>query len=77
MQDETRMTAAETLKVVYGLVQEMSEQTHTPWHALVIQHVSHQMERHPMTVSGKPLVSVVSKRAQVSYFIQFHVRNAA
>ena len=24
-QDETRMTAAETLKVVYGLVQEMSE----------------------------------------------------
>jgi hypothetical protein len=26
MHDETRMTAAETLKVVYGLVQEMSNQ---------------------------------------------------
>jgi hypothetical protein len=26
MQDETRMTTAETLKAVYGLVQEMSEQ---------------------------------------------------
>ncbi len=25
MQDEARMTTAETLKVVYGLVQEMSE----------------------------------------------------
>ena len=28
-QDESRMTAAETLKVVYGLVQEMSERIHT------------------------------------------------
>ena len=27
-QDEPRTTAAETLKVMYGLVQEMSEQSH-------------------------------------------------
>ena len=77
MQDETRMTAAETLKVVYGLVQEMSEQTHIPWHALVIQHVSHQMERHPITVSGKPLVGIVSDSAQVLHLIQLRFRNAA
>jgi hypothetical protein len=36
MQDETRMTAAETLKVVYGLVQEMSEQMQTPCHTLFV-----------------------------------------
>ena len=77
MQDETRMAAADTLKVVYGLVQEMSEQTHTSCHPLVVEHVSHQMERHPMTVSGKPLVGIVSDNILGSRLIQLRFRNAA
>ena len=77
MQDETRMAAADTLKVVYGLVQEMSEQTHTTYHPLVVEHLSHQMERHPMTVSGKPLVGIVNDNILVPCLIQLRVRNAA
>jgi hypothetical protein len=76
-QDESRMAAAETLKVVYGLVQEMSERIHTPYYPFVIEHVFYQMERHPMTVSGKPLVGIVNDNILVSRLIQSHVRNAA
>ena len=32
-QDEARTTAAETLKVIYGLVQEISEHSHTTYNA--------------------------------------------
>jgi hypothetical protein len=70
------MTVAETLKIIYSLVKEMSEQTHTLWHALVIEHISHQMERHLMMVSGKPLVGIVSNSAQVLHLIQLCIRNA-
>ena len=77
MQDETHMTAAETLKVVYGLVQEMSEQTHIPCHPPVVDHLSRQMERHPMVVSGKPLVGILSDNTLVSRLIQLRIRNAA
>ena len=76
-QDEFRMTAAETLKVVYGLVQEMSERIHTPYYPFVIEHISCQMERHPMTVFGKPLVGIVKDNTLVSRLIQLYLRNAA
>jgi len=69
MQDETRMAAAETLKVVYGLLQEMSEQTHTPCLAQVVDHLSRQMGKHPMMVSGKPLVGILSDNTPVSRLI--------
>ena len=77
MQDETRMAVADTLKVVYGLVQEMSEQTHTTCHPLVVEHLPHQMERHPMTVSGEPLVGIVNDNILVPCLIELPVRNAA
>ena len=69
MHDETRMTAAETLKVVYGLVQEMSEQIQSSRHTLVVEYLCFQMERHPMTASGKPSVGTVSDNTPVSCLI--------
>jgi hypothetical protein len=36
-QDEARTTAAEILKVVYGLVQDMSKQTHRTCPSLAIE----------------------------------------
>ena len=77
MQDETRMTTAETLKVVYGLVQEMSKKPYAHCHLLVVEHLSCQMGRHPMTVSGKPLVGIVSGNISLSHLIQLRARNAA
>jgi hypothetical protein len=38
--EETRTTAAETLKVVYGLVQEMSKQMHSACHRLAVKYIS-------------------------------------
>lgn len=37
-QDEARAAAAETLKIVHGLVQDMSEQTHSACLLLVIEY---------------------------------------
>jgi hypothetical protein len=41
-QDEARTTAAETLKIIYGLVQEMSKQTMSTCH------------RHPLIIEFLP-----------------------
>jgi len=35
-QDEAQMTAAETLKVIYSLVQEMSEHSHSTFNAPLV-----------------------------------------
>jgi hypothetical protein len=67
--DKTRMMVAETLKVIYGLIQEMSERIHTPYYLFVVDHVSRQMERCPMMVSGKPLVGIVNDNTLVSCLI--------
>ena len=77
MQDETRMTTAETLKVVYGLVQEMSEKTYARCHLLVVEHLSCQMERHLMMVSGKLSVGIVTDNISFLCLIQLRSRNAA
>lgn len=37
-QDEARTTAAETLKIIYGLVQDMSEQTHSTRLLLAVEY---------------------------------------
>ena len=44
--DETRTTAAEILKVVYGLIQDTSKQTYCTCFSLAIEHPSHQMAKH-------------------------------
>ena len=37
-QDEARTTAAEILKIVHGLVQDMSEQTHSACLSLIVEY---------------------------------------
>jgi len=39
-QEEARTTASEALKVVYGLVQEMSERMHSTCHWLAVDYLS-------------------------------------
>jgi hypothetical protein len=60
-QDEARTTAAQTLEVVYGLVQNMrviieGERIHLVCHPLSVEHASLKTARHRVTVSGIPLV---------------------
>jgi hypothetical protein len=38
-QDEARTAAAETLKVVYGLIQEMSEQNSYTFRMLIVEYL--------------------------------------
>ena len=62
--DEARTTAAQTLEVVYGLVQNMrvvmdGEQTHLACHALAIEYSSLQTARHPLKVFVLSLVRVI------------------
>jgi hypothetical protein len=38
-QDEARTTAAETLKVIFGLVEEMSEHSHSTYNATFVDNL--------------------------------------
>ena len=60
-QDEARTTAAQTLEVVYGLVQNMrvvieGKSLHQVCHPLSVEHTSLKTAKHRVTVSGIPLV---------------------
>ena len=60
-QDEARTTAAQTLEVVYGLVQNMrviigGEQTNSVCKPRFVEYPSFKMAKHLLALSGKPLV---------------------
>ena len=57
--DEARTTGAEILKVVYGLVQDMSKQTNCACLSLTIERPSRQMGKHLVALSAKFLVRFV------------------
>jgi hypothetical protein len=66
--DEARTTAAEVLKVVYGLVQDMSEQTHI---SPAGYRITIRLEvRHRMTVFEMPLVRYFDNLELVSCLIE-------
>jgi hypothetical protein len=60
-QEEAKLTAAKTLEVVYGLVQNLrvvtdGEQIYEPCHSLGVEYHSFQMAKHRSTVSRMPSV---------------------
>jgi hypothetical protein len=59
MNDEARTTAAETLSVVYSLVQEMSKQTYSTRRRLVVERV--------FLIDGKASVDSVWEALGVFY----------
>jgi hypothetical protein len=59
MNDEARTTAAETLRVVYSLVQEMSKQTYSTRRRLVVERV--------FLIDGKASVDSVWEALGVFY----------
>ena len=70
-QDEARTTAAQTLEVVYGLVQNMrvvieGKRLQMICRLLSVEHASLKTARHRVTVSGIPLVrSMCNDASQV------------
>jgi hypothetical protein len=59
--DEAKLTAAQILEVVHGLVQNMrvvtdGEQIYQTCHSLSVEYRSFQTAKHRSTVSGLPLV---------------------
>ena len=69
-QDEARTTAAQSLEVVYGLVQNMSaamdgEQTHLPFNTASIEYRSLQTAKHRLRISGKSSVRFVDENELV------------
>jgi ribosomal 50S subunit-associated protein YjgA (DUF615 family) len=69
-QDEARTTAAQTLKVIHGLVQGMrvimdGEQTGLAYKSAVVEYPTPQTAKHLLTVSGKPSVRFVHNKEPV------------
>jgi hypothetical protein len=65
-QDEARTTAAQTLEVVYGLVQNMrividGKKIHLACHPLAVEYSSLKTARHRVTVSGIPSVRFIPR----------------
>ena len=63
-QDEARTTAAQTLEVVYGLVQNMrvvieGKRLHLASQLLVIERAFLKTARHQLRVFGSPLVTII------------------
>jgi hypothetical protein len=63
-QDEARTTAAQTLEVVYGLLQNMrvvidGKRIDLGYEPLAVDHSTLQTARHRLTVSGVPLVRFI------------------
>jgi hypothetical protein len=69
-QDEARTTAAQTLEVVYGLVQNMNgEQMHDLSSPAAERH-SHKTARHRLTLSGLPSVCFTGSNKLVPCLIE-------
>ena len=71
-QDEARTTAAQTLEVVYGLVQNMrvvmdSKRIHLACRLLSVERSFLKTARHPQTRSGIPLVRVIDNNMPLLY----------
>jgi hypothetical protein len=63
-QDEARMTAAQMLEVVYGLVQDMrvvidGKRIHLACHPRAVEHSCLKTAKHRVTVCGIPLVRFI------------------
>jgi hypothetical protein len=73
-QDEARATAAQTLEVVYSLVQNMrvvmdGKRIDLAHHPLAVERLSLQTARPRPTVSGIPLVRFIDKNGLLLYLI--------
>jgi hypothetical protein len=71
-QDEARTTAAQTLEVVYGLVQNMrvvmdSKRIHLACQLLTVERPFLKTARHPPTRSGIPLVHAIDNNMPLLY----------
>ena len=71
-QDEARTTAAQTLEVVYGLVQNMrvvmdGKRIHLACQLLTVERLFLKTVRHPPTRSGIPLVRVIDNNMPLLY----------
>jgi hypothetical protein len=74
-QDEARTTAAQSLEVVYGLVQNMravmdGEQTHLPCNPASIEYRFLQTAKHRLMMSGKSSVRFVGENELVRCLIE-------
>ena len=74
-QEEAKLTAAQTLEVVYGLVQNLSdvtdgEQIYEASHSLGVEYHSFQMAKHRSTVSRMPLVCYWGPNASIRYLTE-------
>ena len=74
-QDEARTTAAQTLEVVYGLVQNMrvvidSKRIHLACQLLTVERSFFKTASHPPTRSGIPLVRVFDNNLSRLYPIR-------
>ena len=75
-QDEARTTAAQTLEVVYGLVQNMTvvldgERIYLACQPLALDHMSLQTVRHRLTVSENSLVRIIDNN-RLALFMTWH-----
>jgi hypothetical protein len=71
-QDEARTTAAQTLHVVYGLVQNMrvvmdGKKVDLASQPLAVEHRFFQTERHRLKVSEMPLVGFIHNNGLILY----------
>ena len=69
-QDEARTTAAQTLEVVYGLVQNMrvvidGKRIHLAYHPLAVEHSCLKTAKHRVTVCEIPLVRLFPKLSEL------------
>jgi hypothetical protein len=76
-EDEARIAAAETLRVVHGLVHNMSvvlegKQTYSVCTPLYVQDISLKTERHQLMMSGKCLVCCVGDSEVVPACLTSH-----
>ena len=73
-QDEARTTAAQTLEVVYGLVQNMrvvvdGKRIYLACQPPAVKHSFLKTARHQLTMSGIPLVRLIDDNRLILYLI--------